>query len=302
MNPNPTEVYFGDILTLRRQLLAEGVCKTHIHQSMVRTRRIDLPGYMESYWRGFEWEVIMQDAGQMMLYKPGSRQNKPNAVWPIFSVMHHTLTDLVNYCKFPWGERDDLREKADPADWYFPPRKTQDHVVWLESGGIVQHKQGRLVNMKFYEWAEVLEELKQEYGVKFGIANSSSLRTMFSGVFDFASFSTGSRNIRGEVVLPNGSVVNPQNKPEFWELSKSMVSALGHQPAKVATDFQELAKFNINSVQYAAVNWGNEISSMRVRPPRKKKVDVKPDESDANAAGVRTIKKAFPAPPRVPTR
>lgn len=301
MNPNPTEVYFGDILTLRRQLLAEGVSKTHIHQSMVRTRRIDLPGYMDSYWRGREWEVIMQDAGQMMLYRPGSRQTKPNAVWPVFSAMHHTLADLINYCKYPWAERDDLRTKADPADWYFAPRKTQDHVVWLEPPGIAQHRQGARVNMKFYEWVEVLEELKREYGVKLGLAHSNSFRTMFSGPFDMASFSTGQRNIHGEVALPNGSKVNPQNKPEFWELCKPMVTALGYSPTKVASDFEELAKFNINSTRYAAVNWGNEISSMRVRVPRKK-IDVQPDKPDADVAGVRTIKKALPAPPRVPTR
>lgn len=302
MNPTPTEVYFGDILTLRRQLLAEGVCKTHIHQSMVRTRRIDLPGYMESYWRGYDWEVLMQDAGQMALYKPGSKQTRPHAVWPVFSAEHHRLDDLVNFCKFPWGERDDLREKADPADWYFAPRKSQDHVVWVEPTGLVAFRQGLKVNMKFYEWVEVFEELKQEYGVQFGLAHSSSFKTMFSGAFDMVSIGTAARNTRGEAILPNGSRVNPKDKPEFWELSKPMIHALGFSPDKVAENFQELAKFNINSTQYASVNWGNEISSMRVRVPRGKKADVRPDKPDAEVAGVRTIKKAFPAPPRVPTR
>lgn len=304
MNPTPTEVYFGDILTLRRQLLSEGVCKTHIFQSMVRTRRINLPEYMDTYWRGLDWEVLMQDAGQMMLYKPGSKQSKPNAVWPIFSAEHHTMADLINFCKYPWGERDDLREKADPADWYFPPRKSQEHVVWIANTGLLHTKQGLKVNMKFHEWVEVLEELKQEYGVKFGLANSASLRAMFSGAFDMATFSTADRNRRGEAVFPNGTTASPKAKPELFEKCKPLITAIGYLPSKVESDFQELALFNINSVQYASVNWGNEVSSMRVRHggSTKKKVDVQPDKPDAEVAGVRTIKKAFPAPPRVPTR
>lgn len=302
MNPTPTEVYFGDILTLRRQLLSEGVLKTHIFQSMVRTRRINLPEYMDTYWRGLDWEVLMQDAGQMMLYKPGSKQTKPHAVWPIFSAEHHTMEDLINFCKFPWAERDDLREKADPADWYFPPRKTQDHVVWIAPTGIAQSKQGLQVNLKFYEWVEVLEELKQEYGVKFGIAHSSSFRVMFCGAFDMASVGTGSRNSRGEVMFPNGTTASPKARPELFERCKPLISAIGYSPTKVETDFQELALFNINSVKYAAANWGNEISSIRMKNPPRKKIDVQPDKSDAAVAGVRTIKKAYPAPPRVPTR
>lgn len=298
-----TEVYFGDILTLRRQLLAQGVCKTHIHQSMMRARRLDPVGYMETYWRGRDWELIMQDAGQVSMYRPGSRQSKPTAVWPTFSAAHNSLDDLINFCKFPYAEREDLRANADPADWFFAPRKNQDHVVWIEPTGLSKYRDGLKVHMKLYEWVDVFQELSQEYGVKFGLAHSASFRVMFSGAFHMASISTAARNTRGEILLPNGARVNPKLRPEFYDQCKPLVQALGMSHDKVANDFQELAKFNIESTKYAAVNWGNEISSMRIRAPRKSRADaVKPDAPDAELAGARTIKKAYPAPPRVPTR
>lgn len=302
MNYKPVEVYFGDILTLRKQLLSQGVVKTHIHQSMMRARRLDPPAYMETYWRGHEWELIMQDAGQMSMYKPGSRQNKPNAVWPIFSAARHTLPDLINFCKFPYAERDDLRRDADPADWFFAPRKSQEHVVWIEPTGLARHRDGLKTNMAYHEWVQTFIDLREEYGVKFGIAHSSSMKVMFSGAFDMASISTAARNTKGELLMPNGMRLNPKEQTEVFGLAEPLVKAIGYSPKEVAEDFQKLALFNINSIQYASVNWGNDISSMRIRKPRTAKVDVQPDKSDAEVAGVRTIKKAFPAPPRVPTR
>lgn len=303
----PTEVYLGDIITIRKQLISQGVCKGHIFQSMVRARRIDLPEYMNTYWRGMDWEVVMQDAGQMVLYRPGDKMAKPSAVWPIFSAEHHTMDDLVNFCKYPWAGRDDLRKKADPSDYYFPPRRTQENVVWLSPTGLAKAQQGLMVNMKMYEWLDVLTELKQEYGVKFGIASSVSFKLMFSGVFDMAATNPQKRTTYGEIHLPNGSSFSPKDRPEKVELAAPMIRALGYSPNEVATNFNELALFNIASTRYAAVNWGNEISSMRMkRAARKSKASAKagpqPHKSDAEVAGIRTIKKARPAPPRVPTR
>lgn len=305
--PKPTELYLGDIIAIRKQLISKGVCKTHIFQSMVRARRIDLPEYMNTYWRGMDWEVVMQDAGQMVLYKPGDRMNKPSAVWPVFSAEHHTMDDLINFCKFPWSARDDLRKNADPADFYFPPRRTQENVVWIAPTGLYSAAEGLKVNLKMYEWLDVLDELKQEYGVKFGIAHSTSYKLMFSGVFDMASMNPHHSTSFGNVHLPNGAKVNFKKSAERFENAKPLMLALGYTPLQLAEDFKKLALFNIDSVRYAAVNWGNEISTMRVKQPkakprRKAQVDVQPDKPDAEVAGIRTIKKAFPAPPRVPTR
>lgn len=302
MNYKPVEVYFGDILTLRRQLLSQGVVKTHVHQSMMRARRLDPPAYMDTYWRGHQWELVMQDAGQMSMYRPGSKQDKPNAVWPVFSAAHHGMHELINWCKYPYAERDDLRRDADPADWFFAPRKDQEHVVWVEPTGLAARGPNLKVNMSFHEWVQTLMDLSDEYGVKFGLAHSSSMKTMFSGAFDRVSISTAARNTKGELLMPNGMRVNPKEKPEIFKLAEPLVRALGYSPKGVAEDFQKLALFNINSIQYASVNWGNDISTMRIRKPRTAKVDVKPDKPNAEVAGIKTIKKAFPAPPRVPTR
>lgn len=288
-NNLPITVYHGDVQTQRRQLKSLGVMHGHVRHGFLKKVRNTPHTLMNMSWRGLPWECLVEDRDFMALYTHDSNPNaeEPSGVWPVFRAKEQDLEDLIGYCKYPWGEREDLFGKNNWGTGDLHPRPGQPHVVWVT--GFLSTPS----HAEYDKWMGILEELTAEYGVQFGLTGSVSFRAAFGGAFRYAAMSLKQDTGGGRVFLPNGRRINRARREEQVPMVASVIRAMGFDPDLVATDMDQIRLFNIASIQRAALTWKKDGSAKSIRT-KDFVVDSKSPRAVATASNLKTK-----APPKM---
>lgn len=282
-NDLPITVYYGDVQTQRRQLKSFGIMNGHVRHGFLKKVRNTPHKMMNMSYRGLPWECLVEDHDFMALYKHDSNPNanEPEGVWPVFRAKEQDLEDLIAYCKYPWGEREDLFGKNDWATGELHPRPGQEHIVW--ANGFLSTPS----NAERDKWIGIFEELTREYGVQFGLTGSRSFRTAFSGAFRYAAIALKGDSTAGQVLLPNGRLIRRERREAQVKEAAPVIRALGFDPDLVATDMEQIRLFNIASTQRAALTWKKDGDAKSVRT-KNFKVDSTSPRATAVASNLRT--------------
>ena len=251
-NDKVVSVYHCDAHLIRRQMKQMGVTRGHVRHGLLRKVRNTPHKMMNMSFRGMAWELLVEDEDFVALYKSSSTEdgNEPEALWPIFNAKKLDLEDLIAYCKYPWGEREDLFGENDWGANELHPVPGQPHVVWVR-------------NTIGASWLSILEQLQEEYKVKFGLAQTIAFSAAFGGLFDYAAIDHNAITTKKHALLPSGKRIK-DIRAELPRVA-SVVRSMGFDYKSVMEDFEQLRLFNIASTQRAALTWKADGDAKRVK-------------------------------------
>lgn len=288
-----TEVFFRNPDNYVRELVEAQQRNVVWDKGYLLKKKIDPVRHANNYFAGFPFRVLeVGDPTQGCAeYLPGSTYGKPNAVYPVVSLIEDKdpISVLEELMGTPAGEDiEQCHDPKTPEDQR--PVYGQEHRVVVTDIPDMSSGRGRAL-------ARALRDLQTDYPeCILHIHGLYSWHTLFGFGFRSVDFEPRSSAQKGKILFPMGR----EMKYEAAPILVNWISLLGFRPADLS-DPKKRCIYNIKSCLWAAANY---TENERVRFKRNPAlgpsgVDIESSDADfkpATTLAVRTGPKVVPLP------